>query len=378
MEESPPNEHKPADSQGAQAADATAQKQEEDKQVIELLRTPGLSIKYLDEPTKDRIRRFIQRTHIEKGVSLSDVSKMIGNKTSGYASWLTRQLGIHPRPFEEARLKAIKEKRRIYERRPFDGTKEDKAYLLGLRHGDISVTKPWPNAAEAIRVSTSTTHPAMAELFTNLFSPYGHISMHPRYKKDTQSYEWNLNAVLDGSFKFLDEEREAARKWIAESKTTMLEYLAGVLDAEGSITMTGYRDGTGGTILMVCYYNTDLDLLLYILKILQNLGYNPVGPYLDKPKGHKSSKYGIPHLKDYWHIQISRFAECQALLIELPIKHPEKTQRAQLALSLEYKEAWVTTREKVYRLRESIIKARNQFVQEAKTTYKSTHPQTQE
>src|SRR5208283_2452106 len=146
----------------------------------------------LDEPTKDRIRRFIQRTHIEKGVSLVDVAKMIGNKTGGYTSWLTRQLGMQARPFEEARLKAIKEKRRKYERRPFDGTKEDRAYLLGLRHGDISVTKPCPNPSEAIRVSTSTTHPAMAELFTNLFSPYGHISKHPRYKKDTQSYEWNL------------------------------------------------------------------------------------------------------------------------------------------------------------------------------------------
>jgi hypothetical protein len=103
---------------------------EEDRLVIELLRTPGLSIKYLDEPTKEMIRRFLRRTHTEKGVSLMDITKMIGNKTSGYTSWLTRQLGVQPRPFEEARLKAIKEKRRKYERKPFDGTDADKAYLL--------------------------------------------------------------------------------------------------------------------------------------------------------------------------------------------------------------------------------------------------------
>jgi hypothetical protein len=71
--------------------------------------------------------------------SRSATSKLIGNKTSGYTSWLTRPLGIQPRGFEEARLKGIKEKVRKYERRPFSGTDEDKAYLFGMRHGDLSI-----------------------------------------------------------------------------------------------------------------------------------------------------------------------------------------------------------------------------------------------
>ena len=198
MEPDRPDASKPAELPAGLTADAIIPDQEDDRRIIQLLRTPGLNIKYMDESSKDMIRRFIQRTHLENGVSLVDVAKMIGNKTSGYTSWLTRQLEIQPRPFQEARLKAIKEKRGKYERRPFDGTKEDRAYMLAMRHGDISVTRPWPNAAEAIRVSTSTTHPAMAELFANLFSPYGHVYKHPRYKKDTQSYEWNFNAVLEG------------------------------------------------------------------------------------------------------------------------------------------------------------------------------------
>jgi hypothetical protein len=234
---------KPANLSGGQDTDATKSEKEEDQQIIELLRMPGLSIKYLDAPTKERIRRFIQRTHLEKGVSLVDVAKMIGNKTSGYSSWSTRQLGIQSRPFEEARLKAIKETRRKYERRPFDGTREDRSYLLGLRYGDIPVTKPWMNAAEAIGVS-STTHPEMAELFMSLFRAYGHVYKHPRYKKDTRSYEWNLNAVLDGSFIFLQEEREDAWKWIAEDERTALSYLAGVLDAEGSILLRQDKERT--------------------------------------------------------------------------------------------------------------------------------------
>jgi LAGLIDADG-like domain len=371
-ESNQPDAGKPASSSGEKVADATPHP-EEDRQIIELLRTPGLSIKYLDEPTKERIRSFIRRTHVERGVSLSDVSKLIGNKTSGYTSWLTRQLGLQARPFEEARLRAIKEKRRKYERRPFDGTKEDRAYLLALRHGDISVTKPWTNAAEAIRVSTSTTHPAMAELFSNLFSPYGHVYKHPRYKKDTQSYEWNLHAILDKSFDFLLEEREVSWNWIRESEGTALRYLAGMMDAEGSIIVTGQRDST---MMMVCYYNTNVELLNFVLRLFRTLGYTPFGPYLDKHKGSRTSKYGIPHNKDYWHIAISRFAECQDLLRRMPLKHSEKIQKAQLAISLPDNGSWSEVRKRVEIIRGAILAARNQFVQEAETVYKSTHPQT--
>jgi hypothetical protein len=110
-------------------------------ELLGLLRTKGLSIKNLDEQEKEDLREFLDYLHNAKGLSLNDIAKLIGNKTSGYASWLCKQLGVHPRPFEEARLKGIREKRRKYERKPFDGTEKDKAYLLGLRHGDLSVSR---------------------------------------------------------------------------------------------------------------------------------------------------------------------------------------------------------------------------------------------
>jgi hypothetical protein len=96
----------------------------EEGEILALLRTPGLSIKNLDPLVKEKIRLYIVRKHIEQGVSLSDIAKLIGNKTSGYTSWLSRQVGVQPRGFEEARLKGIHEKVRKYERRPFDGTDE--------------------------------------------------------------------------------------------------------------------------------------------------------------------------------------------------------------------------------------------------------------
>jgi hypothetical protein len=361
------NASTPANSSEGPSADAD---QEEDRQVIELLRTPGLSIKYLDEPTREKIRRFIRRTHIEKGVALMDVAKMIGNKTSGYTSWLTRQLGMQPRPFEEARLKAIKEKRRKYERRPFDGTKEDRTYLLALCHGDISVTKPWTNAAEAIRVSTSTTHPAMAELFSNLFSPYGHVYKHPRYKKDTQSYEWNLFAVLDGSFVFLREEREAAWKWIAEDKGTTLSYLAGVLDAEGSILLWQDKENTN---LSVSFFNTNVQLLSFLERALIATGYTPGNIRISKREGARMSKYKIPHRKDYWQLGLSKFVECQSFLKIVPLRHREKIQKAELAVSLSYRQPWSEVQKKYIALRECIHAERDLFVAEAERVFKASH-----
>jgi hypothetical protein len=343
--------------------------QAEDAKVIELLRTPGLSIKYLDEENRERIRAFLVRNHVEKGVSLGDVAKMIGNKTSGYTSWLARQLDVQPRPFEEARLKGIREKVRKYERKPFDGSEGDKAYLLAMRHGDLSAYRPF---GDAVRVSTSTTHPEMVKLFRSLFERYGHVYQHPRYKKDTCSYEWNLQVILDPSFEFIIQEIVDSRDWILASDDRILGYVAGLVDAEGNI---GFSRDKKNTSLMVAIYNTDTGLLQCAKEGLQKLGYRPVGPYLDKEAGFRSPGYGIEMKKDYWKIVLARFDEAQSVLKRLPLAHPEKVAKKSLALSLNYREPWEKVEPRVTALRDSVVAARDEFVKLAETEYIRTHPE---
>jgi len=65
---------------------------------LQLLRTRGLSIKNLDSRTRADISRFLVHLHHERGMSLSDIAKLIGNKSSGYTSWLCKQLGVTARP----------------------------------------------------------------------------------------------------------------------------------------------------------------------------------------------------------------------------------------------------------------------------------------
>jgi LAGLIDADG-like domain len=337
-------------------------------ELLALLRTKGLSIKELDEARKAELRGFLDHLHNVEGLSLNDVAKLIGNKTSGYTSWLCKQLGVPPRPFEEARLKGIREKRRKYERRAFDGSDEDKAYLLGLRHGDLSVSRPWKGV---VRVSTSTTHPAMARLFHSLFGPFGHVHQHPRYKNDTSTYEWNLSTIVDQSFEFLLEDRPLVWQWVIKKASTLLAYLAGILDAEGSVGI--YSNGLG-TALQALFYNTSLELLRFIKSSLETLGYSPIGPYLDKEKGTTTAKYGIERRKDYWKLALARFEQVQDLLRRLPIRHSEKLRRKEIALTIELGQRWDTVQLGVVALRRAIRFDRDGFVLEAEIAYCRGHP----
>jgi hypothetical protein len=308
-----------------------------EEELLGLLRAKGLSIKNLDEAKRAELRAFLDHLHNTKGVSLNDIAKLIGNKTSGYTSWVCRELGVKPRAFEEARLKGIREKRRKYGRKPFDGTDEDRAYLLGLRHGDLSVSRPWKGV---VRVSTSTTHPALAQLFRSLFEPHGHVYQHPRYKKDTQTYEWNLGVIVDSSFDFLCSPFSEVVGWILSKQSTTLAYLGGLLDAEGSV---GIYPAKRLTSVNIVYYNTNLQLMLFVHKAIQILGYRPLKPYLDKKKGFRSPGYHIEMKKDYWRVLLARFEECQDFLRRLPLRHSEKMQKRTLALTLKHGQTWEQT-----------------------------------
>lgn len=62
--------------------------------VLNFLRTPGLRVQNLDESHKELVRAVLKKVHVERGASLSDMAKLIGNKSRGYASSLLEELGI--------------------------------------------------------------------------------------------------------------------------------------------------------------------------------------------------------------------------------------------------------------------------------------------
>lgn len=339
------------------AARETRALSEGEKALLVLLRTKGLSIKKLESQKRRELRDLMARLHNERGLSLTDIASLIGNKTSGYTSWLCRQLGVPVRDFETARLKGIREKRRKYERLPFDGTDADKAYMLGLRHGDLSVSRPWKGV---VRVSTSTTHPAMSRLFRNLFSRYGHVYELPRFKGDTKSYEWNLQAILDDSFAFLEPSVEDCWAWVSGNGDRLLAYIAGVIDAEGHV---GIFRNYKTVAIIVSIFNTKRDFLVKIKSSLDSMGCHVLGPYLDKRKGTSSGKYRIMRRQDYWRIAIATFEHCQSFLSLIPLRHPEKLVRKNFALSLRKGCRWEDVRPKMKQLRMDVLAERDAYVE---------------
>ncbi len=336
--------------------------------LVGLLRKRGLSIKGLDEKTREDLRQFLDYLCNSRGLSLNDVAKLVGNKTSGYTSWVCKQLGVAVRPFEEARLKGIREKRRKYERRPFDGTDADRAYMLGLRHGDLSVSRPWRGV---VRVSTSTTHPKMVQLFRSLFEPYGHVYQHPRYKKDTRTYEWNISVILDDSFSFLFQEFPEVESWLMGSDSRVLAYLSGFLDAEGSILVT--HNVRGGIVTFVDYFNENKRLLEWIRDRAKRMGLG-CSLRVNKPVGRGKTGFHLNHNKEYWQLSIFGARSIIGFIQSLAPRHPEKVQRRLLALQTEGKTKYEEVSYLVISLRTSIRNEVLEFVKLAETSYLERHP----
>ena len=157
------------------------------------------------------------------GFSLKQIAEDIVSPVTVWNHLGTRGLVLRNRV--DAQILAVTK----HERKPFNGDKPEKAYMMGLRYGDLHVVK----LGRAVRVRVSTTHPAMADLFESVFSPYGHVHRCPR-EAQLAGHEWTLECDLDSSFEFLLAEPTVGQLK-ALSQTEAIAFLAGLFDAEGSV-----------------------------------------------------------------------------------------------------------------------------------------------
>ena len=215
----------------------------------------------------------------------------------------------------EAQILAVSK----YERKPFQGDKLEKAYLIGLRYGDLDAVRH----GRAIRVRVSTTHPAMASLFTTLFSPYAYVRSYPR-KAALTGYEWTLESDLDGSFVFLL--AKPSHKELEQfGRLEFLSFLAGIFDAEGTIYLHQKRFGTGYEF---CLTSIDHDLLEFIAGRLARLGYHPIiDVRRQDPLRLGYAKEGI-----LFRLTLFRRAEVCDVLSTIRIRHQEKVLKKGLVL----------------------------------------------
>lgn len=245
-----------------------------------------------------------------------------------------RKRGVHLRDKVEAQITAI----RKFEKSAFNGDEAEKAYLLGLARGDLGVARH----GRAIRVKTTSTRPAMVELFLSLFASHGPHRVYPRFSK-MAGYEWTVEAELDQSFEFLLLEKDTPPTNGAEK--IILSYLAGLFDAEGSVWVWDGR----AFAPRISFTNKDLTMLDWIENQFTRLGLHWSR---SPPDDHQVCRTNI------W-----RQADVLALGRAMPSRHPEKKAKVRLLLNRKDEESEFDS--KWYGLLSDIDYDRRAFIESA-------------
>ena len=304
---------------------------------------------HIRKVTEGMVDEWVKR--YERGESLKQIAEAVVGPVTVFTHLKGR--GVQLRDKVEAQIKAVTK----YQRKPFSGNDEERAYLAGFRTGDLDVVKH----GRAVRVRTGTTHPAMVELFQELFGRYGYVHSYPRRAPWT-GHEWNLEADLGGSFEFLLLELSKVPREFAAKPHLFYRFLAGFFDAEGSIYPHRKKWGTSFEIQIP---NVNFQLLTSIFRCLQRMNYNPKLEF----QNQEPERLGYRQSGTIWRIRLWRHSEVARLLMELPLRHRERTAKKELALRFFESNDEETIRKLLSdwdRLREEIRSERVAFVEKAR------------
>lgn len=173
----------------------------------------------------------------------------------------------------------------IYPKRDFDGDKEEMAYMLGFRYGDLGVTR---ESNRSIIVKCGTTKQEQIKLIKNLFEKYGHFWVGKADKKG----RIQTQIILNNSFSFLLPKEDNLPSWIATNEIFFWPFFCGYTDAEGNI---GVYDGRA----RVRIGSYDKNLLWTFSKTLnRKFGIKTIFR-LESPKGRRKQA------QDFWRIYIN-------------------------------------------------------------------------
>jgi hypothetical protein len=267
--------------------------------------------------------------YVEQKLSSTRISTMLGVSSSLVRNWL-HDYKIPVRDISEAVRK--------YPRDPFSGHISEKSYMAGFSLGDLYVFE----RSRTIIVNTTTTHPAMINLFCNLFERYGHCAVRP--KKGTLGFEWTLLCSLDKSFDFLTTKVEYL------DELDFFSFLAGYSDAEGCWMVR--RSHENGVSILFELQTQDRETLQHIKTKLERYGYHPTF-------GIKrlSGSYANGNLtKDMIYLRILRRDEVISLIHDLMphTRHQEKIDKMKLILAVGKGFSWSATKNRIDAFRTDI------------------------
>jgi hypothetical protein len=232
---------------------------------------------------------------------------------------IARQLGCSPVTIHK-RLKACGFQARPsggsvfeYPKKDFDGNPDEKAYLIGLRLGDLHVEKGnW-----AIRIRCTSTHQEQINLIHDLFAAYGGVWIsEPRARRGR-----GITVHLNRSFDFLLPNDDAISEWIFSDDNLFAAFWAGYVDAEGSFIVSRGR----------AYFKVDSGdkgILYQAWTRLGEMGIVFPEPKLIRPAGTWIKQFQLASHRDLWRLATERKETLMRLCTMLSpyLRHSKRIQ----------------------------------------------------
>ncbi|MFZ5559326.1 MAG: LAGLIDADG family homing endonuclease [Patescibacteria group bacterium] len=260
-------------------------------------------------------KKILKNLYLNKKLSSPNIAKKF-NCSPALIRKRLREHNIPIRPLYEALPLSNKSP---YFQKDFSGNPEEKAYLIGLRLGDLNVRSESKNSS-TIFVHTNSTKSEFIQLIEDLFLPYGHIWK----SKPAKNKAICIRCSLNRSFDFLLAKKDLIEPWILKNKNYFAAFLSGYIDAEGTFCLCG-----GNVVFSI--KTQDKNILHQIREKLINLGILLRPPLLVRKEGSKDRR-GVKSNKDIYGIWIHRKDAIIKLidLISPYLKHKDKLRRVKI------------------------------------------------
>jgi len=276
--------------------------------------------------------------------------------------WMGKH-GISRRDRIEASIEASEE----YPKKPFSCDPEEKAFMLGLRAGDIYAKRHGFN----IRFNTTTTQKWMRKLMQNVYGRYGYYHETPMFNKDTNQYEFSSYSLTDGeSFQFALEKPTEVPKDLS-----FYPFLAGYVISDGNWTISPVYKNLQFHFQL---QTTDPELLKQVKERLEEEGFHP-----NFRPVSKAGEGGFGYTKDYYGVFLERKKEVVSLIEKLlPIYERRFGDEGddykvitwmRLILEVKDEKYWADVEDRVSALREKFDRETEECIKEAEEKYKTSH-----
>jgi len=192
-------------------------------------------------------------------------------------------------------------------------TSKELAYIIGIIHGDGSVSKSKNKSWYRYIIELATIDKEFAEVFSKVMAKLLSVNYHKPYWSEKER-KWRVTYRSKAFYLWYkrteEQGLEGFKEYIECSKETVKYYLRGLYDSEGY----NYKNKR------ICLYNTKKQLLKYIQYLL-NRYYNVIagGPCLVHKAGSKIVINGIEtrYKHDYYYIFIGKKQHVRRFLEEI-------------------------------------------------------------